>query len=216
MFFTIAYIGLLIWGLKGVSTQDFNKWSSVVYSVVLALIYDNGILANGHWIGEGDFLKHLNAARFWLHAFITPLLVLFSIGTLRESSVTWAKKTWVSITAILYTLAAILVEILFVTADLQLKVQKEYGVVSYASAEPPSGPSVMILLITLVMLLASAILWKKTGWAVFFIGVVIMTIGSAVPLDVESNAITNLFELILLTSLIWTKRKLMKGELQVK
>ena len=216
MLFTFAYIALLIWGLKGIHAQEVSKWTSVVYLVVMALIYDNGILAIGHWIGEGALLENLNVVRFWVHALVTPLLVLYSIGTLRESGVSWAKKTWVTILAILYTIAAIVIEIVFVTADLQLQVEKEYGVVSYGSVDPPSGPPIMILLITIAMLIASGVLWKKTGWAVFFIGVVIMTIGSAVPFDVDSNAITNLFELILLASLVWTKRKLIQGELHAK
>lgn len=214
--FTIAYIGLLVWSLKGFSTKDFKKWTSFIYLVVIALIYDNLILAIGDWIGEGEILKSLNAARFWLHAFITPLLVFFSFGTLRESGIAWAKNSWVTVVTLLYTIAAIVIEIISLTASLQLKVDKTYGVVSYSSVEAPNGPPIMILLITVAMLIASAILWKKTGWSIFFIGVVIMTIGSAVPLKVESNAITNLFELILLTSLVWTKRKLLKGELLVE
>ncbi|WP_252504479.1 phospholipid phosphatase [Sporosarcina sp. Marseille-Q4943] len=216
MLFTFAYMALLIWGLKGIHTQEFSKWTSVVYLVIIALIYDNGILAIGHWIGEGAVLENLNVIRYWMHAIITPLLVIFSIGTLRESGVSWAKKTWVTTLSILYTIVAILIEIVTVTADLHLQVEKEYGVVSYTFAEPPSGPPIMILFITLAMLLAGGVLRKKTGWAVFFIGVVIMTIGSAIPFDVASNAITNLFELILLTALVWTKRKLIQKELYVK
>ncbi|MGN7388606.1 phospholipid phosphatase [Sporosarcina sp. SAFN-015] len=216
MLFTFAYIALLIWGLKGVDAQEFSKWTSVVYLVIIALIYDNGILAIGHWVGEGALLESLNAVRFWTHAVVTPLLAIFSIGTLREIDVSWARKTWVTILSILYTIAAIIIEIVLVTANLQLQVEKEYGVVSYSSAESPSGPPMMILLITFAMLLASVVLWKKTGWAVFFIGVFIMTIGSAIPFNVGSNAVTNLFELILLTSLVWTKRKLIQGELHVK
>ena len=64
MLFTFAYIALLIWGLKGIHAQEVSKWTSVVYLVVMALIYDNGILAIGHWIGEGALLENLNAVRF--------------------------------------------------------------------------------------------------------------------------------------------------------
>ena len=216
MLVTFAYIALFIWGLKGVNAEEFSKWTSVIYLVVIALIYDNGILAIGHWIGEGALLENLNAVRFWTHALVTPLLVIYSIGTLRESGISWARKTWVTILSVLYTIAAIIIEIVFVTAGLQLQIEKEYGVVSYSAVESPSGPPIMILFITFAMLIASGVLWKKTGWAVFFIGVFIMTIGSAVPFDVGSNAITNLFELILLTSLVWTKRKLIQSELYVK
>ena len=216
MLFTFAYIALLMWGIEGADAQELGKWTSVVYLVVIALIYDNGILAVGHWVGEGALLENLNAVRFWVHAIVTPLLVIYSIGTLRESGVSWAKKKWVTILSILYTIAAIIIEIILVTADLQLRVEKEYGVVSYSSVESSSGPPIMVLFITVAMLLASGVLWKKSGWALFLSGVLIMTIGSAIPFDVGSNAITNLFELILLTTLIWTKRKLIQGELRVK
>jgi hypothetical protein len=74
----------------------------------------------------------------------------------------------------------------------------------------------MVLLVTLVLIVASAILWKKTKWPVFFIGAVVMTIGSAIPLNIESGAVTNAFELFLIFTLIWTKRKLIAKQLHVK
>ena len=74
----------------------------------------------------------------------------------------------------------------------------------------------MILLVTLVLIVTSAILWKKTKWPVFFIGAIVMTIGSAVPINVESGAVTNAFELFLLFTLIWTKRRLIRDKLQSK
>ncbi|WP_341202442.1 hypothetical protein [Planomicrobium okeanokoites] len=43
-----------------------------------------------------------------------------------------------------------------------------------------------------------------------FVGSVIMGIGSSVTIPVESAAVTNIFELILLASLVWTKIHLEK------
>jgi len=214
LLFSIGYIGLLLWGLKGLGNHAVLKWTTVIYLVVLALVYDNAVLAIGNWIGEGELLKTMNLLRYWLHAFMTPLLVLYSVGTLRESGMEWAKKKPITLIAILYTLAAIVVEISLGLTNLQLHVRQEYDVLSYVPAES-NGPPIMILLVTAAMLIASAILWKMTGWAAFFFGVVIMTIGSAIPFPVESNAITNLFELVLLTSLMWTKRKLNLGRIHV-
>jgi hypothetical protein len=45
---------------------------------------------------------------------------------------------------------------------------------------------------------------------------VVMTIGSAIPLNIESGAVTNAFELFLIFTLIWTKRKLIAKQLNVK
>ena len=43
-----------------------------------------------------------------------------------------------------------------------------------------------------------------------------MTIGSAVPINVESGAVTNAFELFLIATLIWTKRRLITKQLYVQ
>lgn len=214
--YTFLYTALLIWGLYGIRKQELAKWSSVIYIVILPLIYDNLILATGKWIGEGELLESLNFSRFCLHALITPLLVMYSIGTLRESGIEWAKKKWLVIVGIIYTIGLMVFEFSVEVVGLEIEVVKEYGVVSYSNVEEATGPPIMVLLVTLILIVASAIVWKKTKWPIFFIGAVVMTIGSAVPLNIESGAVTNAFELFLIFTLIWTKRRLITGLLHVK
>ncbi|WP_419958380.1 phospholipid phosphatase [Psychrobacillus psychrotolerans] len=214
--YTFLYTALLIWGLYGIRKQELAKWSSVIYIVILPLIYDNLILATGKWIGEGELLESLNFSRFCLHALITPLLVMYSIGTLRESGIEWAKKKWLVIVGIIYTIGLMVFEFSVEVVGLEIEVVKEYGVVSYSNVEEATGPPIMVLLVTLILIVASAIVWKKTKWPIFFIGAIVMTIGSAVPLNIESGAVTNAFELFLIFTLIWTKRRLITGQLHVK
>lgn len=214
--YTFLYTALLIWGLYGIRKQELAKWSSVIYIVILPLIYDNLILATGKWIGEGELLESLNLSRFCLHALITPLLVMCSIGTLRESGIEWAKKKWLVIVGIIYTIGLMVFEFSVEVVGLEIEVVKEYGVVSYSNVEEATGPPIMVLFVTLILIVASAIVWKKTKWPIFFIGAVVMTIGSAVPLNIESGAMTNAFELFLIFTLIWTKRRLITGLLHVK
>jgi uncharacterized membrane protein (UPF0136 family) len=214
--YAALYAVLLIWGISGIRKTDVRKWTSVIYIVILPLIYDNLILATGKWIGEGELLDSLNFARFCLHALITPLLVMYSVGTLRESGIEWAQKKWLVLVGLFYTVGLIVLEFATEVFGLELEVVKEYGVVSYSNVEEATGPPIMVLLVTLVLIVASAILWKKTKWPVFFIGAVVMTIGSAIPLNIESGAVTNAFELFLIFTLIWTKRKLIAKQLHVK
>jgi hypothetical protein len=214
--YAALYAVLLIWGISGIRKTDVWKWTSVIYIVILPLIYDNLILATGKWIGEGELLESLNFARFCLHALITPLLVMYSVGTLRESGIEWAQKKWLVLVGLFYTVGLIVLEFATEVFGLELEVVKEYGVVSYSNVEEATGPPIMVLLVTLVLIVASAILWKKTKWPVFFIGAVVMTIGSAIPLNIESGAVTNAFELFLIFTLIWTKRKLIAKQLHVK
>lgn len=213
--YAALYAILLIWGLYGIRKQDLARWTSVIYIVILPLIYDNLLLPTGKWIGEGGLLESLNFSRFCLHALLTPLLVMYSIGTLRESGIEWAKKKWLVILGILYTVGLIVLEFSIEVKGLELEVVKEYGVISYSNVEEATGPPIMVLLVTLILIVASAILWKKTKWPVFFIGAVVMTIGSAVPINVDSGAVTNAFELVLIFTLIWTKRRLITKQLHV-
>lgn len=51
---------------------------SVIFLVGLGLVYDNALIAVGKFIGEGTLLEALNLARYWSHAFLTSLLILFA------------------------------------------------------------------------------------------------------------------------------------------
>ncbi|MCJ1909587.1 hypothetical protein [Planococcus ruber] len=200
--FTAAYMGLVIGGLRRQRSWNFM---SFIYLVLLGLIYDNGMIALGKFIGEGPLLENLSLLRFWSHAFLTPALVLFSYGALHEAGVEWSRKRIVGIAAIFYTAALIIAELLLETIGMELMIEKEYGVLRYVSADPASGPPIMVLLVSVVLLAAGAILWKRRGWKWMLVGAVVMTIGSAVPIPVESSAATNAFELFLLAALVSTK-----------
>ena len=204
--FAVLYAGLLALMLLSIKKSGVGVLSNVLILVIVALIYDNGILGIGKWIGKGDLLENLNAARFWMHAIFTPLLILFSLDVLRRAGIEWSKKTAALLVATIYTFIAFLVELITVLWGLSLKAEKSYGVLSYTSANSPDGPPIMILLVTLALLISSILLWKRTGWYWMFVGVGLMLIGSMVNIPVESGAITNAFELILLASLVFTKR----------
>ncbi|QUG41527.1 phospholipid phosphatase [Psychrobacillus sp. INOP01] len=214
--YATLYTVLLVWGLYGIGKFELTKWTSVIYIVILPLIYDNAILATGKWIGEGELLESLNFSRFCLHALITPLLVMYSIGTLQESGIKWAKKKWFVTSGSIYTIGLMVLEFSLEVVGLEIEIVKEYGVISYSNVEEATGPPIMVLLVVLILIVASAILWNKTKWPVFFIGAIVMTIGSAVPINVGSGALTNAFELFLIFTLIWTKRRLITNQLYIK
>jgi lipoprotein signal peptidase len=202
-FFSIAYIGILVIGVICFRTY---KLKSVVFllPVVVGLIYDNGIIAIGQFIGEGLRLERLNLARFWIHAFFTPLLVLFSWKTLEQGEVLWVKKPLSKFSAYALTLSLVLFELFTEVLGLHLVANMENGVLSYSSVEPSTGPPLMVLVVSLVLLVASIIIWRKQKWKWFFAGSLAMIIGSAVSLPIDSGAITNFFELGLITSLLGT------------
>ena len=199
-FFALAYLSLLIWGF----IKHRKTASAVLFLVIIALIYDNGILAIGHLVGEGQLLETLNSGRFWLHALFTPMLILFSLFVMREANIPFAKKPWALYVFGALTLIAIMVEYFIELNGLKLEPQEAYGVLSYTSTHDASGPPPMILLVLVSLFIAAITLAVKRKWWCMLIGTVVMTIGSAVPIDVGSDAITNAFELFLLITLMWT------------
>ena len=206
LFFALAYLVLFIFMVRSMKHNGIASLSNVLILVITPLIYDNAILGVGKWIGEGHTLELLNAARFWMHAIFTPLLIVFSLDVLRRAQINWANTSAALWITIIYTLIAFVVELVTVVLGLSLKAETKYGVLSYSATNSPSGPPIMILMVTFALIVASVILWKRTGWFWMFAGVALMLVGSMIDLPIESGAITNAFELILLTSLVLTKR----------
>ncbi len=205
LFFAFAYLVLFILMIRNMRGYGINSLSNVLVLVIIPLIYDNAILGVGSWIGEGQTLEVLNTARYWMHAIFTPLLIVFSLDVLRRARFNWANTSAALWITVIYALAAVVVELITVVLDLSLKAETKYGVLSYSTTNSPSGPPIMILMVTLALLVASILLWKRTGWFWMFVGVALMLVGSMVDIPIESGAITNAFELILLTSLVMTK-----------
>ena len=201
--FSIAYLILFLLALRLFQKRRILS-AAILLPVMAGLIYDNGIIAAGRFIGEGPFLENMNAARFWLHALFTPLLVLYAWLTLKQANIEWAQQPWFRLAATLLTLALVLLELFTEVFGLSLQARSEYGTLSYTSAEPASGPPLMVLIASLVLLATSIVIWRKQSWVWFFVGSLVMIVGSAVQLPVESGAVTNLFELALIGSLLAT------------
>jgi hypothetical protein len=203
--YMVAYIALFTWGIFLAKNNRWITVANVVLLVVAGLLYDNAIVAVGRYIGEGSILKNLNIARFWLHAFFTPLLVLFAWNTLKRADVKWAQKALAKYGAVCVFLCLVILELFTETLGVKVEAKWEYGVLSYDSIEKSTSPPIMVIIVTAVLLLTSLIIWWKQKWIWFFIGTLMMTIGSAAPIPVKSGAIVNGFELVLIISLMATK-----------
>ena len=200
---TAAYMILFIIGLFLTKKNGLFKTVNVLLLVILALLYDNATLAFGKYIGESQVLEQLNLARYWLHALITPLLVLFAWKSLVNATFGWARTSIAKWIAIFYTLALISVELMTVVFGLTLESSWEFGVLSYESTE--SAVPIMIIGVMLVLLVASILILWKQKWIWFLLGVLVMWIGAMIDLPIPSSALTNGFELLLITSLVATK-----------
>jgi hypothetical protein len=201
--FAITYTLLFVWALV-LAKNSGSVSAAFLLPVIAGLIYDNGILAAGRFIGAGHTLENLNYARFWIHAFFTPLLVLYSWITIKQAGIEWARKYWLKTIVFLLTAGLMMFELFTEVFGLKLEPQWEYNVLSYRSAETESSPPIMVLVVSAVLLVSSIMVWRKQKWFWFFAGSFIMIIGSTIKLPIESTAAVNAFELILLLSLTAT------------
>lgn len=202
--YALGYATLLAWGWIMTSRRGWWTPANLPMLVVAGLVYDNAIIGVGRWIGEGSTLEALNLARFWIHAFVTPVLVAWGLHALRRAGFGWAQARWYQVVSILSVLVLVVIELLTEVRGLNLVPEQEYGVLSYSNAAASSGPPIMVLVVDVVLLVVGAMVWSRQRWPWLFIGALVMTIGSVVELPVDSGAITNAFELALVVSIVAT------------
>lgn len=213
---TLLYAGLIIWGIWMSLRGQVRLGYYVLFAVTAALIWDNGVMAAGTAVGEGRLLELLNITRYWLHAFCTPLLVMVSFDQIRWAGSSWASTSIMKAVAWLFTAGLIVLELTTHTFSLQLKPLLEYGALRYVPVKEGAGPPVMVLLIMVPLFAAGIILWKRKITPILFLGTALMLAGSMITLPVESAAITNIFELLLIASLWYAVYALQKQKISNK
>ncbi|MED4403338.1 hypothetical protein [Metabacillus fastidiosus] len=202
---SIAYIIIFIIGILLAKHRGWINISNVILIVILALLYDNGILALGKYLGEGELLRILNQMRYWLHAFVTPLLVLFAWHTLVNANLQWAKKRIVKWLMILLTLCLIIFELITIVPVISLEPAWNNGVLSYKKGEGADGPPIMIIGISIMLLVTSIIIWWKQKWPWYFVGILSMGIIPIINLLLKTDAPHNISEFLLMLAILATK-----------
>ncbi|MGE7762180.1 hypothetical protein [Peribacillus sp. NPDC097895] len=205
--YSFIYIILFITGMLFIrQDRSFLSSSSFLLLITFGLIVDNLIIASGKFIGDGPLLEMLNASRFWSHGFITPTLILFGWGMAKRVHIPFSEKNIASYFFFFLTVGLIIYEFIINMHKTFVPVYK-YGVLRYVSMES-SGPPLMVLIVTFTLLVISLNIYVRTRWIWMLLGVLVMIVGSAIPIPLESSAVTNAFELIFLCLLWLTNYKL--------
>ncbi|QGH33336.1 hypothetical protein GI584_04480 [Gracilibacillus salitolerans] len=202
--FTLSYLILLIVGFVKRREKNIMSLTFFLYLVIVGLIVDNAIIAFGKFIGTDSLLENLHLFRYWTHAVITPTLILFCLGVLQKSGKKYfstARAIWITFTC---TCVLILIEIITVVAVIELKPVLEYGILHYVPVKKTAGSILMIIIVSLILLVTGFLVYIFTSWKWMLVGAIIMGIGSALPIKVESTAFTNALELVLMISLVAT------------
>lgn len=155
--YAVGYVWLIRRGLTSLQRDQIGSLTSIAYLIIIGLALDNVVAASGRFIGEGSLLRHLNLICYWLHAFLTPTLVLFSLGVLRSAGVKGMQSKPALYGAILLTGALIGLEVATVTWGMELKPKMESGVLRYVPADSSGGSGIMVMLVTVVLVVAGSL-----------------------------------------------------------
>ncbi|MFE7084123.1 hypothetical protein [Priestia megaterium] len=202
--FTICYLTLLLLSVKLIRKRVVSFYMLFLPLVIVGLLYDNTIISIGSFIGEGDVLLFLSMFRFWFHALFTPTLILFAYELAKLSNIGWAKKAVTKYLFVMSTLALITYEVIE-TVIQHTEILRQYGIVRYTLVGS-TGPPLMVIIVALILFCVGVSLFRKKRWSIMMIGVAIMILGSAIPINIPSTAITNMFELVFMFSLFLTQR----------
>ncbi len=202
-----ALFVFLIWQVSKI------KWNNyvLIFSLVLTgLFYDALIIGIGKFLGEGDLLKTLNAGRFYVHALLTPIMMIFGFGVLRKAGANWAQgKTAHLILCIATTL---LVALGAYSDILQLDLQAKTiaDTLRYVNEGGIKGPPIPAILTIIFLIVAGISLWRNTGWKWLAIGGILMFIAAGAGMG-ELFYIGNLGEVILGFANVATARKFLSA-----
>lgn len=195
-------------GLGWVAVFSFRRTHSW-YTLLLALVifgmfYENAIVGLGVWIGQGPLLQGLNAGRYLIHVFLTPLLVIVAFGLARKAGVAWAHSRRAHAVACLLAVLLIALGVYLDLFQLALTPAMEMGILRYANTGGMPGPPIPAILTILVIIAAGFNIWRKTGWIWLLLGSAAMFLaaGAGASLLLLGNS----GEILLMLSLITTNQ----------
>ncbi len=216
-------LALLVWGMR-LYRQVPAGGLTMLLLPILFLPYDNGIIAAGRFLGEGDLLRNLSWPRFAAHGLLTPLWIIAAGALARQAGLGWAKNKWVmGAFCILATGLIVLIDIPKLLS-LQLHPACFADTLRYAESVsasqlcsptqavvPSSGPPIAAITSIVVLLGVSVPIWRKTKWPWMFVGAAVMFLAAAMPPSVVGPGVGSIGEVVLGAALLATAWRLSRA-----
>lgn len=196
----------LTWQAFQANQKVRSSYTVLLLLVLAGLVYDVFVIALGRFVGEGSFLKTLNAGRFIVHALLTPAMMIFGFGVLRKAGVGWAQSRTTHI--ILCIVVTLLIALGAYSDIFQLDLQPSLvmDALRYTNEGGIKGPPIPAVLSIIFLLVAGITLWRKTGWWWLAAGAIFMFIAAGAGMG-DMFYIGNLGEVVLGLGNVLTARK---------
>ncbi|HSH04274.1 MAG TPA: hypothetical protein VLL52_17320 [Anaerolineae bacterium] len=158
--------------------QQPTPYTPILIILALALVYDNGLISLGRFLGPGPFLQNLSLPRFIMHALITPLLVIYTFGLARLFNLRWAQNRRNHAIACLTSVLFIIGNIWQDRHGFNLYPKVDHDLLRYTSDS--TGPPIFTILTILVMIVIGFAILRQTKSPWVFFGSLFMFIAAAV------------------------------------
>ncbi|MBN8656686.1 MAG: hypothetical protein J0M11_13200 [Anaerolineae bacterium] len=160
----VAAFAYLTWQSVGVYQSKRSSYALLLLIVLAGLAYDVLIIMLGRFIGEGDLLKTLNAGRYVVHGFATPIMIIFGFGVLKHAGVKWAQSRTTHIVVCVVTTLLIALGVYEDVLALDLQSKTVMDILRYTNEGGIKGPPIPAMLTIVFLIVAGISLWRNTGW----------------------------------------------------
>ena len=202
----IAEIALLIWVLQ--LWQQSKSINLLLLAIlIIALVYDNGVLAMGAKLSPGALLEQLNRYRYYLHEISVPLLLVVGVEQANRVGAGWAIPLVRSFSLLL----AILLGLAGITTVMGVPLQPIAfaGIFRYVP-EGVSSPPFVTIAVSIFVIAIGISIWVRSErrWFGLLLGAIIVFVGNSLPLSTVGTLPGSTSEFPLCLSLVSTEHYL--------
>ncbi|MEE4021979.1 hypothetical protein V1Y59_02720 [Gordonia sp. PKS22-38] len=200
----MAAIGVAMLVVGALALRMLPKVGAVaglVAAICVGLAYDNIVVAIGRFVGYGDTLMAINMPRFWIHAVMTPLLIIVAGNLVARLGVEQARTRNVVLGGWALVAMLILIGIVEDVVRLDLAPEDAGDALRYVNAGVEGAPIPAIITV-LALIVMGMVAWRYAGFPWLFVGALVMLI--AAPIGSSVLWVGNLGELVLMVSVLVT------------
>jgi hypothetical protein len=166
--YTLAFICLLVYNVS--VYRKTGRFSTALLSLnAIGLLWENGVIASGRFIGAGPLLQTLNMGRYCLHFSLVPFMAWPMLEQIRLTGQSWAGTK--TIRALVALIIIGLIGLGFGVGAPGLFARLEPvsldGVLRYTA--PNSASAIIAIVIMSIALLSGLVLWIKNRWPWLFL-----------------------------------------------
>jgi len=214
--YTVAFVALSVWAGR-LMVQSRHLGTLLVLIVMLAMVYENAVLALGVVIGHGDALFTLTWGRFIGYAVFPPLLIVSTLALAERVGVPWAGQRRTKLAAWAWALGLIAFALLVEVLGRELVPRELNGVVRYMWATK-GIPPLAVIFMNLTLIGLSVAIGRRSGYWALLLGCILLFVGNgaAAGLYVLGSSVELLFMGFIVASEAWVLGYLRRGQQEAR